>query len=137
MFFQNAYGWTHIWMEVLEALAVTFAVVIIIYFLDKLADSKCTGEKVDECIRDSVLAFGVLIGFCWEHAFDLGVVAMAVRWEHHAEVMQLVMCLGIALIVCPAYIWYIVPIQFEQEKLHQEREEEEKKLKAEMANHHN
>ena len=58
------------------------------------------------------MAFGVLIGFCWEHAFDLGIIAMVVRFEKYPEIMQFVACSLIAVIVLPAYIMYIVPIQF-------------------------
>jgi hypothetical protein len=112
MFLQNDYGWTHIWMEVMEALVVSFVSIFIIWLLDKVADLDATGPEVDECIRDSVLSFGVLIGFCWEHAFDVGVISIAERIDHFREIAQFFMCLFIALIVLPAYVMYIVPIQF-------------------------
>merc|ERR1712196_755395 len=116
MIFQNEYGWTHIWMEVLEALIMSFVCVVIIWLLDKVADLDETGDDVDECIRDSVLAFGVLIGFCWEHAFDIGVVSISARFDHIKEIAQLCMCITIALIVIPAYVMYIVPVQFRMEE---------------------
>jgi hypothetical protein len=99
-------------MEVCEALVVSFACVVIIWLLDKVADLDATGDEVDEVIRDSVLGFGVLIGFCWEHAFDIGVISITRRFDHLQEIAQFFMCSVIALIVLPAYVMYIVPIQF-------------------------
>merc|ERR1719247_3017046 len=116
MHFQNLYGWTHIWMEVQEALVVSFLCVFIIYILDKVADLEFTSDEVDEIIRDSVLGFGVLIGFCWEHAFDVGVISITHRVHEYKEIAQFFMCSFIAAIVLPAYIMYIVPIQFKMTK---------------------
>lgn len=121
MVFQNAHGWTHIWAEVLEALVVSFTCVFIIIILDKVADLDETGPEVDEAIRDSVLAFGFLIGFCWEHAFDIGVISITRRFDAFQEIAQFFMCSFITLIVFPAYVMYIVPIQF---RMHEEKDEE-------------
>jgi hypothetical protein len=112
MFFQNRYGWTHIWTEVVEALIVSLICVVVIWLLDKVADLDSTGPEVDEVIRDSVLAFGVLIGFCWEHAFDMGVISISARIEDFQEIAQFFMCSFIAVVVLPAYVMYIVPVQF-------------------------
>jgi hypothetical protein len=114
--------WTHIWMEVVEAIAVSLTCVFIIRLLDIVADCKCTGPSVDSVIRDCVLAFGVLIGFTWEHPFDLGVEEIAAGFEGYEEIMQFLFCLVIAAIVLPAYKWYIVPIQF---KMLEEKEAED------------
>jgi hypothetical protein len=122
MEFQNQFGWTDNWKVVVEALGVTFACVGIIRLLDKIADLDATGPAVDEAVRTSVLAFGVLIGFCWEHAFDLGIVAAVLRVKAYPEIMQFLACSFIAMVIMPAYIMYIVPIQF---KMAVEEEEEE------------
>jgi hypothetical protein len=104
--------WTHIWMEVVEAIGVSLACIGIIRLLDLVADSDATDARADKVIKDSVLAFGVLIGFTWEHPFDLGVEEIAAGFEGYEEIMQFVLCSLIAAIVLPAYKWYIVPIQF-------------------------
>jgi hypothetical protein len=103
-------------MEVQEALIVSFTCVTIIYLLDKVADLEFTSDQVDEIIEDSVMGFGVLIGFCWEHAFDIGVISITARFEHFHEIAQFGMCIGIVIVVLPAYVLYIVPIQFKATK---------------------
>jgi hypothetical protein len=125
MFFQNIYGWTHIWMEVCEALIVSFLCVLIIWVLDKVADEEFTPDEVDEVIEDSVMGFGVLIGFCWEHAFNVGVISISRRFVSNQDIAQFVMCVGIVIIVFPAYVMYIVPVQFHETKPTEEKEEEE------------
>jgi hypothetical protein len=104
-------GWTHIWMEVVEALAVSLASFAGIRVLDWLADQDWTGEATDKCIRDTVLAIGMLIGFCWEHCFDLGVESIAEAQGKH-PVAKLVGCVLITVVVIPAYRLYIVPTVF-------------------------
>jgi hypothetical protein len=78
-------------------------------------------------LDDIMMAFGVLIGFCWEHPFDLGVLKAAERVENYPEIMQFVGCGFIAAIVLPAHIWYIAPKQFH---LIEKKHEELKKIKA-------
>jgi hypothetical protein len=124
--------WTHIWMEVVEAIVVSLTCVFIIRLLDLVADMKSTGAAVDAVCRDCVLAFGVLIGFTWEHPFDLGVEEIAAGFPGYEEIMQFVFCLVIAAIVLPAYKWYIVPIQF---KMLEEKEAEEAAEAAAEAGH--
>merc|ERR1719460_30116 len=109
-------------MEVVEAIVVSLTCVFIIRLLDLVADMECTKSSVDSVIRDGVLAFGVLIGFTWEHPFDLGVEEIAAGFEGYEEIMQFLFCIVIAGIVLPAYKWYIVPIQF---KMLEEKEAED------------
>jgi hypothetical protein len=125
MFCQNKYGWTHIWMETVESLGLSISCVTIIYLLDKVADN-ATDDQVDEVIRESVLAFGFLIGFSWEHAFDLGVLAAVMRFKNYREVLQFLACCSISLIVLPAYVWYVVPIQFRHAAAHEAKKKREK-----------
>jgi hypothetical protein len=105
--------WTHIWMEVVEAIFVSLTCVFIIRMLDIVADMESTGAAVDAVIKDCVLSFGVLIGFTWEHPFDLGVEEIAAGFgERYEAVVQFGLCTIIAAIVLPAYKWYIVPTVF-------------------------
>jgi hypothetical protein len=95
--------------------------------LDKVADMKATPKEVDAVIGSVILAFGVLIGFTWEHPFDLGVEEIAAGFKGYEEIMQFAFCSLIACIVLPAYKWYIVPIQF---RMLDEKEAEDKLSEA-------
>jgi hypothetical protein len=114
-------------MEVIEALGVSFSCIFVIYLLDKIADLEETGPEVDEVIRESVMGFGLLIGFCWEHAFNHGISAMVGRFDVFPEIMQFLACSFLAMVVLPAYVMYIHPVQFRltEAKLAADHAEEE------------
>jgi hypothetical protein len=73
-------------------------------------------EKVETCLRRIILTFGVLIGFCWEHAFSEGIGIIAGRVHNithlNTEVLKLIGCSTVALVVLPAFRLYIVPKVF-------------------------
>merc|ERR1719502_1344044 len=95
-----------------------------IFLFDHIADSEKSSESVDMLFRDLILAFGILIGFCWEHAFHVGVEDLAAHLQHvttfNGALTKVCVCVAISGIVLPAYRLYIMPTVF---RLTEEKEE--------------
>merc|ERR1711977_265017 len=71
------YSWTHIWTEVTVAMMIGLASVGVIFIIDKIADLDVVPQHIEECMRDSVISLGFLIGFAWEHAFHASITDIA------------------------------------------------------------
>lgn len=116
--------------EVVLALFVTSIAFIMIFFLDKIADAFAQSSQnhksdTDQAIRSIVQAFGILIGFSWEKAFDTAVQSctavisfMPPAWS------KLVLAIGLAAVVIPAWRMHILPTIMEYEEDEEEEEEE-------------
>jgi len=104
-----------------EILAVVIALVLSFVCiggsipLDKLADSECTGPKIDDAIRAIMSAMGLLIGFAWERAFDQSVADIAETTENSGIILvnehstRFLLTLFCASLLVPAWKWYILP----------------------------
>jgi hypothetical protein len=109
------YGWTHIWTEVTVAMLIALSSTAAIFIIDKIADMEAVGQEIEGCIRESVMAFGFLIGFSWEHAFHKSIEDITATfpeyegYEVSKSVQCFVLCVCVVAIVFPAYRWYIVP----------------------------
>jgi hypothetical protein len=114
---REAYGWTHIWTEVTVAMIIALSSVAAIFIIDKIADMESVPQNIEDCMRESVTAFGFLIGFSWEHAFHKSIEDITAEFhsgfvtdEALGKALQcFVLCVGVVIIVFPAYRWYIVP----------------------------
>jgi uncharacterized membrane protein len=96
--------------KVVVAIVVSALSFILIFFLDKLADSEKTSDAVDELIVIVIGSFGIMIGFSWEQSFDTGVEVIAEAFsEESKHWMQLLITLMLAGVVLPAWKWYILP----------------------------
>mmetsp|Transcript_36643 Transcript_36643/g.103354 ORF Transcript_36643/g.103354 Transcript_36643/m.103354 type:complete len:582 (-) Transcript_36643:84-1829(-) len=118
--------------EVILALFVTAVAFIMIFFLDTLADKfKKSASDVDQALRAIVQAYGILIGFSWEKAFDVAVEECTEFLDFmNAAVAKLMLALILAAVVIPAWRLHILPnimdMEAEEEMEEKEKEEEEK-----------
>ncbi|CAL1150633.1 unnamed protein product [Cladocopium goreaui] len=119
-------NWDGALLAVLCALVVTFLAIIVIFVLDKLADMDFTDDEVDSSLRALIQSLGILIGFSWERSFDEAVGGLA---EGHVlglppPVLTLLLALGLAGAVMPAWKWYILPVvESQKEETHKRHEE--------------
>ncbi|CAK9071443.1 unnamed protein product [Durusdinium trenchii] len=104
---------------VVSALLGTCLAFLLIFGLDKVADN-ADDIEVDGAIRTVISALGMLVGISWERCFDAavgGVTTSAMRTPGRhlpVPVMNLLLAVVLALMVLPAWKWYILP------KLHEE-----------------
>jgi hypothetical protein len=118
------YSWTHIWTEVVVAMIVALTSVAVIVIVDKIADIESIPQNIEDCMRESVMCFGFLTGFSWEHAFHQSIEDITAEIDeanHLGKAMRaLIFCIAVVAIVFPAYRWYIVPTVY---RLTEQREE--------------
>lgn len=103
--------------NVVLALSVTIVALIMIFGLMHAEDSEITSKQMDEAIRAVINAIGILIGFAWEKAFDEAVAEITETTSFLPKpVTKLVLALGLAGIVVPAWYRHILPtiIMFEK-----------------------
>lgn len=63
-------------------------------------------------LRRIIDAFGLLVGFCWEKAFDAAdetLVEGLPSTKAHPVLARLFLCTILVIAVLPAWLWYIVP----------------------------
>lgn len=114
---------------VVSALLVTFAAFIFIFGIDKVADMHFEDAELDQALRLIISALGMLVGFSWERCFDAALGGLSTRGQgdgyeganaamsrHHLglgsvppAVCNLLMAVGLAVLVLPAWKWYILP----------------------------
>jgi hypothetical protein len=125
--FRESLNWTHIWTEVMAAMIIAFSSVAAVVIIDKIADMESVSPQMEECIRDSVMSFGFLIGFSWEHAFHKSIEDITSEFnvdDHVSKSLQgFAFCVVLVAIVFPAYRWYIVPTVY---RLTEQKEESQK-----------
>eukprot|EP00928_Gymnodinium_smaydae_P085027 TRINITY_DN6832_c0_g3_i2.p2 TRINITY_DN6832_c0_g3~~TRINITY_DN6832_c0_g3_i2.p2 ORF type:complete len:653 (-),score=166.63 TRINITY_DN6832_c0_g3_i2:117-2075(-) len=98
-------------IKLVAALVSAFLCFSVIYWLDKLADSDCTGEEVDEMIIKSIEFFGILVGFAWEQTFDVAIENLSEgMFGELAEIGKLLIAIFCAIIIVPAWRWWILPM---------------------------
>mmetsp|Transcript_9122 Transcript_9122/g.22932 ORF Transcript_9122/g.22932 Transcript_9122/m.22932 type:complete len:641 (-) Transcript_9122:154-2076(-) len=115
---------TDIFARVIMALGISALAFVVIYIMDKLSDSERTAAQVDRTLRTLITAFGVLVGFTWEHAFAAAVTDIAEHSNYHELVKLLCSCVLVAG-VFPAHSGYVVP------KILQLQEENSKRVATE------
>lgn len=113
-------------LSVTIAVATSFLAIALIFVLDWLADQDWTDENVDQSLRAFITAFGILIGFAWERSFDTAVTGVAGDGvlPFPPPVAKLVMAVVLAMIVVPAWKWYILKSALKAEEEEKELEEE-------------
>eukprot|EP00933_Yihiella_yeosuensis_P080700 TRINITY_DN94167_c0_g1_i1.p1 TRINITY_DN94167_c0_g1~~TRINITY_DN94167_c0_g1_i1.p1 ORF type:complete len:717 (-),score=128.34 TRINITY_DN94167_c0_g1_i1:157-2307(-) len=96
---------------------VTILAFAVISCLDRIAD-RAKAPGVRKAVQSVVNALGVLIGFSWEKCFDSAVDNTAEKESHilPAALTKLVLAVVLAVIICPAWRWYILPQVKEAEK---------------------
>eukprot|EP00435_Cladocopium_sp_Y103_P013642 s419_g3.t1 len=112
---------------VVSALLVTCVAFVFIFGIDKVADMHFEDAELDQALRLIISALGMLIGFSWERCFDaaLGGLSSGVDDQgangstisrHHLglgslppPVCNLLMAVALAVLVLPAWKWYILP----------------------------
>lgn len=109
--------------SVVLALIVTIVAFFMIFGLMHAEESERTSEQMDEAIRAVVNAIGILIGFAWEKTFDVA-VAEITETTHFlpAPVTKLVLAIGLAGTVVPAWYRHILPTILMFEKAEEEAE---------------
>jgi len=94
------------------ALVVSFLAFCLIRILDLIEDMEATGEVTDKCTRSMIESLAILIGFSWEHAFEVGVGVIAELTRHRGDwcpvFAKFVLALAVALVVIPAWRLYIL-----------------------------
>lgn len=98
-------------VKLASALVGSFAGFFAIYCLDKLADASWTDDHVDANIIKMIEFIGLLIGFAWEQTFDVATedIASTVPGEMD-HFVKLGISLFCALIIVPAWRWWILPM---------------------------
>mmetsp|Transcript_93690 Transcript_93690/g.214305 ORF Transcript_93690/g.214305 Transcript_93690/m.214305 type:complete len:623 (+) Transcript_93690:40-1908(+) len=124
---------TDIFARVIMALAVSGAAFVVIYIMDKLSDSERTAAQVDRTLRTLITAFGVLVGFTWEHAFASAVSDIAAHSHYHEFVKLLCSCVLVAG-VFPAHSRYVVPriLELQEENTKRVAKEESREISESM-----
>eukprot|EP00927_Polykrikos_kofoidii_P017750 TRINITY_DN1810_c1_g1_i3.p1 TRINITY_DN1810_c1_g1~~TRINITY_DN1810_c1_g1_i3.p1 ORF type:complete len:595 (-),score=95.71 TRINITY_DN1810_c1_g1_i3:159-1943(-) len=98
-------------LAVVVTLFISFFAFAVIWLLDTLADSECTGEAVDNGIKRIIGAVGVAIGFGWEQCFDKAGEVLAESLHGHGAVFFKVgFGIVMASILIPAWRFYILPM---------------------------
>jgi len=80
--------------------------------LDELHETTLNLSNLERAVRTLINGMGLLVGMCWEKAFDSSNETII----HGAEVMrghvirgEVLMALGTMLLVLPAWVWFIAP----------------------------
>lgn len=108
---------------VLSALAVTAVAFVVIFGLDKVADSKYDDVEVHRALRGMIAGLGLLVGFSWERCFDASLEGLA---NHRyfgtvpPAISRVALAFGLALMVLPAWKWYILPMLHEAHEGHED-----------------
>lgn len=94
------------------ALVVSFLAFCLIRVLDLIEDMEYTGDVTDKCTRSMIDSLAILIGFSWEHAFEIGVGVIAELTKGRGvwcpPVAKFVLAVAVALVVIPAWRLYIL-----------------------------
>mmetsp|Transcript_30040 Transcript_30040/g.48452 ORF Transcript_30040/g.48452 Transcript_30040/m.48452 type:complete len:499 (+) Transcript_30040:2-1498(+) len=98
---------------VLSALTVTAMAFVLIFGLDKVADSNFDDVEVHHALRGMIAGLGLLVGFSWERCFDASLDGLAKHRDFGTlspEVSRVVLAIALALLVLPAWKWFILPM---------------------------
>jgi len=110
---------------VLSAVAVTAVAFGVIFGLDKVADQHFDDEEVHRALRGMIAGLGLLVGFSWERCFDASLEGLA-EHRHFGKVPpainRIALAFGLAVMVLPAWKWYILPMLHEAHEAHEEHE---------------
>mmetsp|Transcript_27222 Transcript_27222/g.51357 ORF Transcript_27222/g.51357 Transcript_27222/m.51357 type:complete len:541 (+) Transcript_27222:77-1699(+) len=123
-------GWesTVIGGSLVVACFVTFLSLFAVLVLDLWNSRVEGGMMLGRALKSAELALGVLIGFSWERAFDVGFEEISLKMEKsgyaHASPEVIVVLLSAILfaVVYPAWRLYILPAAIAEEKMEAEKE---------------
>eukprot|EP00747_Dinoflagellata_sp_TGD_P210904 gnl/TRDRNA2_/TRDRNA2_84127_c0_seq3.p1 gnl/TRDRNA2_/TRDRNA2_84127_c0~~gnl/TRDRNA2_/TRDRNA2_84127_c0_seq3.p1 ORF type:complete len:476 (-),score=102.76 gnl/TRDRNA2_/TRDRNA2_84127_c0_seq3:224-1651(-) len=120
--------------EVILALGISVVAFIIIFFLDKIADSPITGDSADHVIESIIASLGILVGFSWEQSFD-GAVETIAALTPDPILAEMVLAIIVVLVVIAPWRLYILStvVKLDEERTEKkeaEREEERKNAEA-------
>lgn len=107
---------------VVSALLVTLLAFVLIFVLDKVADMHFKDIEVDKALRGMIAGLGMLVGFSWERCFHASVGGLA---NHHsftvsAPLGRFLVASFLAIMVLPAWKWYILPMLHAHNEHHDE-----------------
>lgn len=106
-------GWEHtaIGACLLCAVGLTLFSFACVFALAFIQGRVGPGKLSQRALCSLDLAFGVLVGFSWERAFDVGFEQVSLRYESEAtgRLWVLLSSTVLFLIVCPAWRLYILP----------------------------
>jgi hypothetical protein len=81
-----------------------------------IMEMKCTGDKMDRELRALINPQAILIGFAWKQAFASAVVTISGNLKFAPpQVEVLLLALSEAIVVVPAWRWFILPHVMKQE----------------------
>jgi hypothetical protein len=115
----------------------SFGVVLALYkFIIPNLES---GYGIKRALKSLELSLGILVGFSWERAFDVGFEEMELKFEHmhetagYAGFLFYALNIFLFLVVAPAWFLYIFPKaqQVEEDEKKEEKQRKEESLEAE------
>jgi len=102
---------------IVTALVLTVVALVVVLLLDAIAGFVLHTRSSQRGLRSLLLSMGLMVGFTWERAFDLGLEHLSVThggaW---AGVLKHVTPWVMVGIVVPAWAWYILPKAKEAEE---------------------
>lgn len=111
-------GWesTNIGATVFLAFCLTGASFTCVFVLDALRERLKSNKMAERAVSSIELALGVLVGFSWERAFDVGFEEVEHALKHTykspmipAHVVVLLMSSLLLIVVAPAWRYHILP----------------------------
>eukprot|EP00928_Gymnodinium_smaydae_P013183 TRINITY_DN14818_c0_g2_i1.p1 TRINITY_DN14818_c0_g2~~TRINITY_DN14818_c0_g2_i1.p1 ORF type:complete len:538 (+),score=88.14 TRINITY_DN14818_c0_g2_i1:108-1721(+) len=91
------------------AFALTVTSFVSMILLDMSADRHEAGGEVERMLVRIIMANGLLVGFSWEVCFSKALHTVAVSFGHAGTLFNLMLSLGVAAVVVPAYRLYVLP----------------------------
>lgn len=118
------WGWDHTIMGgcLVVATFMTFFSFFFVFILQEIAGKMRGSNKMTHRAMNSIeLALGVLVGFSWERAFDVGFEEIEqelhANHEQHCGLWVLLMSLVLVAIVAPAWRLYMLPKALQMEEV--------------------
>jgi len=106
-------------MTVMLASSLSLVGFSFIFVLDFIADLDATGATADRVIANMIFGIGILVGFSWEHAFEVSVEVIAELTEEKGEWWptntKLCLALTLAAGIVPAWRKHILIKAIEHE----------------------
>jgi len=93
--------------------------------LDYIGDGDMTSDSVEKSLRQMIMALAILVGFSWEQAFDIAMLALSLHFPKSiANIAKAAITIVLVSIVAPAWKMYIIPTFLKLQEKHEEKREE-------------